>query len=338
MKAIGFKKSLPVEEAESFFVFETEKPVATGHDILVNTKAVSVNPVDFKFRKSSAEQELEQPKVIGYDASGIVEETGEKVKHFKPGDEVFYSGDMRRPGSNAEYQLVDERIAGFKPRSCSHAEAAALPLTSLTAWELIFDRMQLKAFPADKRKHVLVIGGAGGVGSIAIQILKTMNAYVVATASRKESADWCRKMGADLTVDHHNLEENIQQEGIRGFDYILNFANTTQYWNPVFNLINPQGSIGCIVPPDQALDPGQLFYKSITLCGEFMFTRSAFQTEDMHRQHQILNEVADLCDKEVLRSTVNHTMKGFTAENLKQAHKMLESGKTIGKVAIDFTE
>ncbi len=337
MKAIGFKTSLPISAPESFIEFEANKPTPKEHELLVTVKAVSVNPVDFKIRQNSAKNTvLDQPKVIGWDAAGVVEEVGSEVTLFKKGDAIFYAGDLGKPGSNAEYQIVDERIVGRKPGRLSVEAAAAMPLTALTAWEILFDRMRLSK-ERDQNKSILIIGGAGGVGSIAIQIAKkVLGLKVIATASRKESIDWAKKMGADVVVNHKNLVEEVLQAGHQNVDYIVDFVDVTSYWDAMAELIKPQGHIGSISDNANSIPLGKLKRKSVTFSWELMFTRSIYQTEDMIQQHHILNKVADLLDKGVMESTLTQTLHGLNADNFKQAHQQLESGSTIGKLVIKF--
>lgn len=337
MKAIGFKTSLPVSEQNSFIEFETEKPAATGKNILVKIEAVSVNPVDYKIRQGSLKDKVEEtPKVIGWDAVGTVEEVGEDVSLFKKGDQVFYAGDITKSGSNQEYQLVVEGIVGFAPKSIGVAAAAAMPLTALTAYELFFDRMRLSA-DRDKGKSILIIGGAGGVGSVAIQIAKNiLGLTVIATASRENSVAWCKKQGADFVVNHKNLVEEMKAIGFEQVDFIADFVDVNQYWEGFVKLIKPQGQIGSISDPTQPVNLRQLKGKSVSFHWELMFTRSMFQTEDMESQHHILNTVAKWLDEGKISSTRNSTLNGLTAENLKEAHRLLESGTTIGKVVIKY--
>jgi len=339
MKAIGLKTSLPIDHPESLIEFELEKPIPGKHDLLVNVKAVSVNPVDYKVRQQSArDQTLDAPKILGWDAAGVVAQVGAQVDLFAPGDEVFYAGDINRAGSNAAYQVVDARIVGRKPRSLSFAEAAAAPLTGLTAWEAIFDRLAI-APGQGQGKSVLVIGGAGGVGSTAIQLLKQLTSLtVVATASRPESSDWCRQMGADAVVDHRHLAESLQAHGHALVDYILNFVSTDPYWTAMGEVIAPQGRICSIVPSEKELNLALLFQKSVSFSWELMFTRAMFQTVDMIRQHHILNELADLYDQGRLKPTLTKVWSGLTAENFQKAHAQLESHTTIGKLVVDFQE
>lgn len=338
MKAIGIKTSLPISEENSLIQFETERPVPKGHDLLIKIKVIGMNPVDYKVRQKSVQnQELDTPKILGWDAVGIVEAVGDKVTLFKTGDEVFYAGDITRPGSNAEYQLVDERIVGKKPNNISDAEAAVMPLTSLTAWETLFDRLKLT--PGEgKGKTILIISGAGGVGSIATQLAKKLtNLTVIATASRSESRLWCQNMGADHVVNHHNLIEEVHALGINTINYILNFSGTSDHWKNIIELIDSQGHICTIAEsPGNHIDIGSFKSKSITLSYELMYTRSIYQTEDMIEQHHILNKIATMLENSEIKSTLNSTLNGFTTENLKEAHQKLESGKTIGKIAITF--
>ena len=335
MKAIGFKTSLSIEKEDSFIAFETPKPTSEGHNLLVKVQAVSVNPVDFKMRQNSAKETvLETPKIIGWDAVGIVEAIGDRVSLFKVGDEVYYAGDITKPGSNAEYQLIDERIVGRKPKSLTIEQAAAMPLTGLTAWEILFDRIRIDP-EKDKGKTILIIGGAGGVGSIAIQLAKKVAGLtVIATASRPESIEWCKQQGADFVVNHKNLIEEVRDAGFQQVDFILDFVDANQYWNAFVELIKPQGHIGCISDPVENVNLRQLKGKSVSFHWESMFTRSVFQTEDMIAQHHILNKLADLLDNGTIQSTLKTTLNGLTVSNFKEAHKLLESGTTIGKIAI----
>jgi len=336
MKAIGFKQSLPISEENSFIEFEADQPSPTGYDILVKVAANSVNPVDFKIRQSAAKDAiLDEPKIIGWDAVGTVEAVGEKATRFKVGDEVYYAGDLTRSGSNAAYQLVDERIVGHKPKKLTIAEAAAMPLTGLTAYESLFDR--IKVSDADKGKTILILAGAGGVGSIAIQLAKKVGGLtVIATASREDSQNWCKDMGADFVVNHYKLKEELEKIGHPQVDYILELVDLGGYWEAMADIIKPQGHIVSITGSDKPLDLNILKTKSVSFSWEFMYTRSMFTTDDIDRQHQILNHIAALLDDGTLKSTLTTTLEGFTVENLKEAHKMQESGKSIGKTVILF--
>lgn len=337
MKAIGFKSSLPISQAESFIEFETTQPTPQGHELLIKVKAVSINPVDFKVRQSAAKDiVLDTPKIIGWDAAGIVEAVGESVTLFKVGDAVYYAGDLTKSGSYAEYQLVDERIVGKKPSILSDEAAAAIPLTALTAWEIFIDRMRLSS-ERDANKSVLIIGAAGGVGSIAIQIAKqVLGLKVIATASRETSKDWCLKMGADVVVNHKNLIEEVRAAGYQYVDYIVDFVDAGSYWDAMAELIKPQGHIGSISDNANAIALNKLKRKSASFSWELMFTRSLYQTEDQQEQHHILNKIADLFDSGVLQSTHTKTLNGLSADNFKLAHTELESGAMIGKLVILF--
>ena len=338
MKAIGFTKSLPIGEADSFVAFETEKPTPTGYDLLVKVAANSVNPVDYKIRTSAAkDSELDSPKIIGWDAVGSVEAVGEETSRFKVGDEVYYAGDLTRSGSNAEYQLVDERIVGTKPKTLSNTEAVAIPLTGLTAYESLFDRFNIDP-ETDRGKTLLILAGAGGVGSIAIQIAKKVAGLtVIATASRQETIDWCKEMGADHVINHYeNIPAELENIGHPQVDYVLDCVDLQAYWETIAEIIKPQGHIVSITGSSQPLNLNVLKNKSVSFSWELMYTRSMHQTEDMDRQHEILNHLSQLLDDGILRPTVTTILEGFTVENLKKAHEMQESGKTIGKTVIQF--
>ncbi|XWW45142.1 zinc-binding alcohol dehydrogenase family protein [Fibrella sp. USSR17] len=337
MKAVGFKTSLPITDAASFIDIDIAKPTPGPHELLVKVNAISVNPVDFKIRQNSAKDTvLEQPKIIGWDASGVVEAVGSDVSLFKAGDAVYYAGDITKSGSNAEYQVIDERIVGRKPTSLSDEDAAAIPLTALTAWEIFFDRMRLSR-ERDQHKTLLIIGGAGGVGSIAIQLAKKLlGLHVIATASRPETADWCKKMGADVVVNHRNLVEEVRAAGFQHVDYIVDFVDTNAYWDTLAELIKPQGHIASITGSAAPVVLNKLKSKSVSFSWELMFTRSSFQTDDLIEQHHILNRVADLLDEGVLAPTLTQTLHGLSADTLKQAHTQLESGTTIGKLVITY--
>ncbi len=337
MKAIGFKQSLPITNKDSFIAFETKKPSPDGYDLLVKIAAISVNPVDFKVRMNAAiDVVLDTPKIIGWDAVGTVEAVGDKTSKFKVGDQVYYAGDLTKDGCNAEYQLIDERIVGHKPKSLSLAESAALPLTALTAYESLFDRIKINP-EKDKGKTVLILAGAGGVGSITIQIAKKLaNLTVIATASRPDSIQWCKDLGADYVVNHYDLKAELEKIGHTEVNYILDFVDLKGYWETAAEIIKPQGHIVTITGSADPLHLNLLKEKSVTFSYEFMYTRSMFTTDDMEKQHQILNEIAELMDNGTLKPTLTTTLEGFTVENLKKAHQMQESGKTIGKTVIQF--
>ena len=309
MKAIGVYKSAPVETEGLFTQIETDTPVAEGRDILVRVKGVAVNPVDFKVRKGK--QDDGAFKVLGWDAAGVVEAVGEDVTLFRPGDEVWYAGDVTRSGSNAQLQVVDERIVAPKPKSLDFAAAAALPLTTITAWEAMFDRLLIDrtAVDANADKTILIIGGAGGVGSIAIQLAKLAGLKVITTASRPETVAWVEKLGADQVINHRNpLDEELAAIDVANVDYIF-----------------------CTSETDQDL----LKAKSASFSYEFMFTRSMFQTADMIEQHKLLATVAQLVDDGTIINTANESFGALSPESLQKAHALLESGKAIGKITFD---
>lgn len=337
MRAIGFKQSLPIIENDSFIEFETEKPSPSGYDLLVKISAISVNPVDFKVRQNAAiDTILDTPKIIGWDAVGTVEAIGANTSKFKVGDEVYYAGDITRSGSNSEYQLVDERIVGHKPKNLTDAEAAAIPLTGLTAWESLFDRIKINP-EIEKGKSVLILAGAGGVGSIAIQIAKKVaGLIVIATASRPDSIAWCKELGADHVVNHYDLKEELKKIGYEEVNYILDFVDLEGYWQMAAEIIKPQGHIVSITGSKTPLNLDVLKNKSITFSWEFMYTRSMYNTEDIQRQNEILSKIGDLLESGILKTTLTTTLNGFTIENLKEAHRLQESGKTIGKTVIQF--
>ncbi|GEM47148.1 zinc-binding alcohol dehydrogenase family protein [Deinococcus cellulosilyticus] len=333
MKAVVIKAHHPIEHPESFLDLELATPVATGHDLLIAVKAVSVNPVDFKVRASRPGVELPEPRTLGFDGAGVVVAVGENVTLFQPGDEVYWSGSIVRAGSNAEYQLVDERIVGKKPTTLDFAEAAALPLTAITAWESLFDRLRISQ--RDQGKSILIIGGAGGVGSIAIQLAKHAGLKVIATASRPETQTWVKEQGADVVISHSNpLDEKLTAVGLPEVDFIFNTVNTVQYWEVSAKVIKPQGSIVAINGTPEKLPIGILFSKSVSFHWELMFTRSTHQTPDMIEQHHLLNKVADQIDAGTLKTTLKENVGTINAENLKKAHARLESGQAIGKVVL----
>lgn len=336
MKAVALKAYLPISSPESLLDVTLETPVPQGRDLLVAVDAISVNPVDTKVRKPKDKVE-DDFKVLGWDAVGRVVATGPDVSLFKVGDAVYYAGSIARPGSNSEFQLVDERIVGRKPASLSNAQAAALPLTAITAWEGLFDRLQI---PQDKNVHsktLLIIGGAGGVGSIAIQLAKALtNVTIVATASREESAQWCKSLGADFIIDHHqSFSAQLKASGLQSPDYIFCLNNTDQHWANMAEVIKPQGHICSIVELSGSVDLNLIKNKSVSFTWELMFTRSLFETEDMIEQHHLLNRVAALIDEGKLVTTVTEVLSPINAENLRKAHAKIEGGKTIGKIVLE---
>jgi alcohol dehydrogenase len=310
----------------TFAEIELPDPVPAGRDLLVKVEAVSVNPVDTKQRKLGSPT----PKVLGWDAAGIVQAVGSQVSLFKPGDAVYYAGDVTRPGCDSELHLVDERIVGRKPRSLDFAQAAAIPLTAITAWEAFFDRLRIK-----DHKTMLIIGGAGGVGSIGIQLAKAAGLTVVATASRPESIAWVKQLGADQVLDHRrDMPQQLQALGRKHVDYIACFNDLDPHWAAIGEMIAPQGAIVAIVGNQKPLAMDGLRLKSASLHWELMFTRPRFQTSDMMEQHMLLNEVAARLDAGKLRGTLRETLSPINSANLRAAHAKLESGTMIGKLVL----
>lgn len=336
MKAVALKAYLPIQDPESLLDVDLEQPTPVGRELLIAVAAISVNPVDTKVRAPKSKIETDF-RVLGWDAVGTVVATGPEASLLKPGDTVYYAGNIARPGSNSEFQVVDERIVGRKPASLSNAEAAALPLTAITAWEGLFDRLQIARDKQTKPKNLLIIGGAGGVGSIAIQLAKALtNVNVIATASRPESIAWCKSMGADLVVDHNaSLVEQIRAQDIHYVDYIFCLNNTDQHWPTMAELIKPQGHICSIVELAGQVDLNLLKNKSVSFSWELMFTRSLFETDDIVEQHHLLNRVAQLIDDGAIKTTLNQVLSPINAENLRTAHAQLESGRTVGKIVLE---
>lgn len=333
MKAVG----LPVEGEQILSDLAVEEPKLEGKDLLVEVKAVSVNPVDTKVRAGADPDGRNEPKILGYDASGIVKATGPDCELFQPGEEVFYAGDVTRQGTNSEYHLVDERIVGRKPTKLSFAESAAMPLTSITAWEGLFERMSIEMGDQENiDRSILIIGGAGGVGSVAIQLAKLAGLNVIATASREETTSWCKNLGAEHILNHHEpLKPQMEEKGLGEADYIFCLNNTEYHWQNIGECIAPQGKICLIVETGGSLPLDNLQGKSATFAWEFMFTRSSYETEDMIRQHQLLNRVADLLDGGQIKTTLKETLQPIDAENLRKAHHKVESGKMIGKLVVE---
>jgi len=332
MKAIITTRPLPADDKDSLVEVERPRPVAVGRDLLVRVEAVAINPVDTKVRASVADSD---GVILGWDAAGVVEAVGSDVSHIQPGDEVYYAGDITRPGSNAEYQLVDERIVARKPASLSFADAAAYPLVTITAWEALYERLGIDRLGSDGGRTILVIGGAGGVGSMAIQLARLAGLTVIATASRQASRDWVLALGAHHAVDHRQpLAGQLAEIGFPEVDFIANFNNTDSYWEMMAGVIKPLGKIVGIVETAHPLDLGLLKAKSATFSWEFMFTRSKFQTPDMDAQGRLLAEAAALLDAGDLKPIVGGRMEGISAANLREAHRRTESGSLIGKLVL----
>lgn len=336
MKAVGLTRYLPITNPESLRDVDLPRPEPGERDLLVQVEAISVNPVDTKIRRSKGPDYYEaSPRVLGWDAAGVVEAVGSKVTLFQPGDEVYYAGNITCSGTNSEYHLVDERIVARKPGSLNMVHAAALPLTAITAYEALFDRLGISSEEESAGKTILIIGGAGGVGSLATQIAKIANIRVIATASRPESQSWCRKMGADEVIDHiKSIPDQLQRLNSVTVDYILNTSSTDQHWAAMCEVIKPQGGICCMVDATDAVNLNALKRKSVTFAWEFMFTRPMYQTEDMIEQHKLLTRVARWIDAGMIQSTLTETLSPINAANLRTAHARLESGRMIGKLVL----
>ena len=334
MKAVGYYRSLPIDSVQSLVDLDLPVPSPGLRDLLVRVEAVSVNPVDVKIRGRAAPPEGES-KVLGWDAAGVVESVGAEVTLFKPGDAVFYAGTLDRPGTNSEFHLVDERIVGRKPASLSFAEAAALPLTAITAWELLFDRLAIPYGVKTAGGALLVINGAGGVGSILIQLARRLTGLtVIATASRPETIDWVKAMGAHHVIDHRQpLGAGLNAIGIPQVQYVASLSNTEDHLQAIVEALAPQGKLALIDDP-AALDIVPFKRKSVSVHWEFMFTRPVFGTPDMAAQHRLLDEVSALVDAGVLHSTLKQLLGRIDADNLRLAHALLESGRAIGKTVL----
>ncbi len=338
MKAVGYAKSLPIIDPESLTDIELPQPVATGRDLLVKVKAIAVNPVDYKIRRKVSPAEGDY-KVLGWDAVGEVVAKGEAATHFKPGSAVFYAGDLNRQGSNAEYQLIDERLVGAKPKSLSDAEAAALPLTAITAWEMMFEHLSIKQQSPDSNEKsdevILVVGAAGGVGSIFLQLAKAITgATVIATASRESSQAWVRKLGAHHVVDHSKpLQPQIEALDVGQVTHVASLNSTDSYFESYTELLAPFGKIA-MIDDLKSPDVMKMKPKSLSLHIEFMFARSMFKAADMSEQSRLLNRVSDLVDRGYIQTTVGKNLGTINGENLRAAHEELESGQSIGKIVL----
>lgn len=338
MRAVGYKEPLPVEDSNSLLDITVDDPVPGPYDLLIKIKAIAVNPVDTKIRMRMAPESGH--KIIGWDAVGEVQSVGEKVTGFNPGDRVWYAGDLTRPGCNAQLQAVDHRIVGKAPSNLDDSQAAALPLTSITAWELLFERLQIDKPSPHKRRTLLVIGGAGGVGSILIQLAAQLtDTTVIATASRAESQQWVKALGADHVINHHeDLSEQIESLGTSPVTDVACLTHSEQYFAQCMALMAPQGRFSLIDDPADSLDITLMKQKSISLHWEFMFTRSMFTTPDMIKQQELLNHIKEMVERGQIRSTLGKTFGEMNADNLRRAHKAIESHKTIGKIALTVTD
>lgn len=338
MRAVGYKESLPAEEPNSLLDITVDDPVPGANDLLVKVKAIAVNPVDTKIRMRMAPESGH--KIIGWDAVGEVVSTGDKVTGFKTGDRVWYAGDLTRPGCNAQLQTVDYRIVGKAPTNLDDTQAAALPLTSITAWEVLFDRLQVDKPSPHNKRTLLVIGGAGGVGSILIQLAAQLtDVTIIATASRAESQQWVKALGADHVINHYDdLAEQIESVDASPVTDVACLTHSEQYFAQCMKLMAPQGRFCLIDDPSESIDITLMKQKSISLHWEFMFTRSMFTTADMIKQQELLNHIAKMVEKGQIRSTLGKTFGEMNANNLRMAHQALESHKTIGKIALTVAE
>ena len=336
MKAIAYYQSLPAEQTESLQDVQLPEPKPGPHDLLVEVRAISVNPVDTKIRSHVAPQDGEA-KVLGWDTSGVVRAVGREVTLFQPGDRVFYAGAIDRAGANSELHLVDERIVGHMPKSLGFAEAAALPLTAITAWELLFERLQIVEGKADLGQSLLIVGAAGGVGSILTQLARRLTGLtVIGTASRPETQAWVRELGAHHVIDHSKpLSEELARIGVPQVSHVASLTQTDQHYAQLVEVLAPQGRLALIDDPAQPLDIMPLKRKSLSLHWELMFTRSLFQTLDMIEQHRLLERVAELIDAGVLKTTLGEHFGRIDAANLRRAHVLLESGKARGKIVLE---
>jgi zinc-binding alcohol dehydrogenase family protein len=335
MKAIAYRKALPITETESLLDMEVPAPTPTGRDLLVRIKAISVNPVDTKIR-NHVQPESGGIKILGWDASGVVEARGEECNLFTPGDEVWYAGAIGRPGTNSELHLVDERIVGHKPKSLDFAQAAALPLTSITAWEILFDRLNIAPGKRQTGEVLLIIGAAGGVGSMLTQLASRLTGLtVIATASRPETQAWVKSLGAHYVIDHSKpLQEELARLGFQQVTHVASLTRSDLHFDSMIDVLSPFGKLAMIDDPG-VLDCTKLKSKSISLHWELMFTRSIYATPDMIEQHRLLCEVAALVDAGLIKTTLNQNYGKITASNLKRAHAVIESGRSKGKIVLE---
>jgi zinc-binding alcohol dehydrogenase family protein len=334
MRAVGFYRPQPISAADALIDLEVPTPQLGPRDLLVRIEAISVNPVDAKVRASAKPPEG-TPRILGYDAVGVVEAVGSEARLFKKGDAVFYAGALDRPGANAELHAVDERLVGPKPSSLDATQAAALPLTALTAWELLFDRLRVPKDRQPSGEAILIINGAGGVGSILIQIARRLTGLtVIATASRPESIAWARDMGAQHVIDHRQpLEDGLKAIGVPQVRYIAGLTASDRHQKSIVEALTPQGALAMIDDP-KSFDIVPFKRKSLSVHWELMFTRSLYQTPDMSEQHRILSEISALVDRGVLRTTLRENFGVINATNLKRAHAAVESGQNFGKIVL----
>ena len=333
MKAVVYTQpGLPIQDAQSLYDAELPEPKVGARDLLVEVRAIAVNPVDTKVRASRGG---DQPQVLGWDAVGVVRETGTEVTLFRPGDEVFYAGAIDRPGSYSQLHVVDERVVGHKPESLDNASAAALPLTSITAWELLFDRLAIEE-DGGKGQNLLVVGAAGGVGSILVQLAKKLTQLtVIGTASRPETQAWVKELGAHHVIDHsESIPLQLEDLKLNPIDYVVSLTHTDTYLPQLVEVLRPQGKLALIDDPAQ-LDVMPLKRKSLSLHWELMFTRSLYKTEDMIKQHQLLERVSQLVDEGIVKTTVGEHFGSICADNLKRVHALIESGKARGKIVLE---
>ncbi|WP_041523652.1 zinc-binding alcohol dehydrogenase family protein [Gilvimarinus agarilyticus] len=342
MKAVGYLEPQAIDKDTALMDIELDKPTATGRDLLVKVQAVSVNPVDTKVRRS-AKPDDGQVKVLGWDAVGEVVATGDQAQWFNVGDKVWYAGDITRAGSNAEYQLVDERIVGAKPQSLSDADAAALPLTGITAWELLFDRLDFtprgssESEAGKPQARILIVGAAGGVGSILTQLAaKLTNAVVIGTASREQTQQWVEALGADHVINHHQpMQPQLAELGIENVSHVISLTHTDQHFEQLVEVLAPQGKLALIDDPALPLDVMKLKRKSLSLHWELMFTRAMFTTWDIAKQHELLTQLAQMIDDGTLKTTVGEHFGTINATNLKRAHAHIESNQAVGKIVLE---
>jgi len=335
MKAIAYYQSLSITDPTSLQDIDLPAPIAGPRDLLVEVKAISVNPVDTKVRQN-VQPEGGAAKVLGWDVAGVVRAVGSEVTLFKAGDKVFYAGSIARAGGNSELHVVDERIVGHMPKTLGFAEAAALPLTAITAWELLFDRLQIKEGQSNQEQSLLIVGAAGGVGSILTQLASQLTGLkVIGTASRPQTQEWVRGLGADLVIDHSQpLSEALKKAGQPQVTHVASLTQTDQHLDQLIEALAPQGKLALIDDP-KSLDVTKLKRKSLSLHWEFMYTRSLFETADMLEQHKLLNRVAELIDAGTLKTTVGEHFGTINAANLRRAHALLESGKAKGKIVLE---